>query len=164
MTTVGIHLVSSIIHNMLPLAIPSLFVHFSSCTIPSLLTISFLYVTFSVIFLFYKAVLQINLYVDETDNNSSASGSGFLLTPIESLPTVIEHPQSLGCSNITCREGFYCIDGANDAVCNPSCASWKQYPDSVNAVFDSLLLMSVCGGLICGVGVLILAGLRRSKV
>ena len=99
--------------------------------------------------------------VDETDANLSASGSGFLLTPIEST---IEY-QRLDCSNITCQEGFYCIaDEVNDAACNPSCASWKQYPDSINAVFDSLLLMSVCVGVICGVGVLVLAGWRRNKV
>ena len=165
--TVGMHLVSSIIL-ILPLAILSLFIYFSSCT-----TIPHFYMyLFLLLFCTMKQQYVINvtgwnlinLYVDETENNSSASGSGFFLTPIESLPTVIEHSQNLECSNMTCREGFYCIDGANDAVCNPSCASWKQYPDSINAVFDSLLLISVCVGVICGVGVLVLAGLRRSKV
>ena len=101
--------------------------------------------------------------IDETNDSLNVPGSGFLPTPIEALPTIIEQ-QNLDCSNISCQEGFYCIDRADDAVCNPSCRSWKQYPDSINAVFDSLLLMSVCVGLICGVGVLVLAGLRRKKV
>jgi hypothetical protein len=106
-------------------------------------------------------ICVIFMYIDGIGNNLNASGSGFTLTPIESIT---EHQRSFDCSNITCREGFYCIDGANDAVCNPSCTSWKQYPDSINAVFDSLLLVSLCVGVICAVGVLVLAVLRRNKV
>ncbi len=114
-----------------------------------------------------ECVIIFDLHVAETEDTLlSVSGSGFFLTTADSLLTTVEH-QTADCSNITCREGFYCIDGTNDvnnAVCNPSCASWKQFSDSINDVFDSLLLMSTCIGLLCGVGVLIVAGIRRNKV
>ncbi len=92
--------------------------------------------------------------------NFSGSGSDFLLPTDE--PSI--ERQRIGCGNITCREGFYCLDGANDAVCNPSCATWKQYPAAMNTAFDFLILLSVCIEVICGVGVLVVAGIRRKKV
>ena len=115
-----------------------------------------------------KSLFHNDLYLDDTGNFFSASGNSFsvsgsgdsFLTTVEQLPTSLEH-QSFECSNITCQEGFYCVA---DIGCNPSCASWKQYPQSTNALIDSLLLMSTCIGIICAVGVLIVTGLRWKKV
>ena len=70
--------------------------------------------------------------------------------------------QTFDCSNITCREGFYCIEGAG--ICNPSCHSWNQYPHSTNIAIDFLVLMSACIGMVTGVGVVVIAGLRWKKV
>ena len=74
--------------------------------------------------------------------------------------------QNLTCGHITCREGFYCREDANNSYvyCNPSCHTWKQYPHSTNIAIDFLVLTSVCIGVISGVGVLVVAGIRWKNV
>ena len=74
--------------------------------------------------------------------------------------------QNLTCSNITCHEGFYCKEDASNGYifCNPSCHTWKQYPHATNLAIDFLVLMSACIGVVSGVGVLVVAGIRWKKV
>ena len=74
--------------------------------------------------------------------------------------------QNLTCNNITCREGFYCKEDANNSntLCSPSYHTWKQYPHATNIATDVLVLMSACIGVISGVGVLVVAGIRRKNV
>jgi hypothetical protein len=109
-----------------------------------------------------------------TPGGGGASGSGLLLplndTAIVST-TVSEAPtqqQSLspGCNNITCGEGFYCREGANNShgYCNPSCYSWNQYPRATNIVVDFMVLLAACIGILAGIGVLVAAVVRRKKV
>ena len=73
--------------------------------------------------------------------------------------------QNLTCSNITCREGFYCKEDVNDSSvrCNPSC-TWKQHPHATNIAIDFFVLTSVCIGVVSGVGVLVVAGIRWKNV
>ena len=66
------------------------------------------------------------------------------------------------CSNITCSDGFYCGDGFN--ACIPLCGTWSQYSESVNIAIDFFILLSTCFGMLGGIGVLIVAGIRWKKV
>ena len=66
------------------------------------------------------------------------------------------------CSNITCSDGFYCDDGFN--ACIPLCGTWSQYSESVNIAIDFFILLSTCFGMLGGIGVLIVAGIRWKKV
>ena len=76
--------------------------------------------------------------------------------------------QNLTCSNITCREGFYCKEDVNNGniniACVPSCHTWKQYPHATNIAIDVLVLLSACIGVVSGVGVLVVAGIRWKNV
>ena len=75
----------------------------------------------------------------------------------ESLPP---SAVKLTCKNITCREGFFCREDA----CIPSCHTWNQYPRATNIAIDFLVLTAACIGVVSGVGVLVVAGLRWKKV
>ena len=100
-----------------------------------------------------------------TDISSGAPGSGQHASPSTTIiPTSPGQRQALTCDNITCREGFYCLELANGLLCNPSCHSWRQYPHATNVAIDFLVLLAVCVGVISGVGVLVIAGLRWKKV
>ena len=107
---------------------------------------------------------------------AGTSGSGLLL-PLNDTTmvsaTVSEAPtqqQSLspaaGCNNITCQEGFYCIDRDNNShgYCNPSCYSWNQYPRATNIVVDFMVLLAACIGVLAAIGVLVTAVARRKQV
>ena len=96
-----------------------------------------------------------------TKSSSGVQGSG-MLPSTTVLPTSPPQQQTITCNNITCREGFYCIEGAN--ICNPSCHTWNQYPRSTNIAIDFLVLTAACIGVVTGVGVLVVAGLRWKKV
>lgn len=108
-------------------------------------------------------------------SGAGASGSGLLLpqnantiifsTIVSEAPTQ-QQSLSPGCNNITCREGFYCIEGANNShgFCNPSCYSWNQYPRITNIVVNFMVLMSACIGILTGIGVLVAAVVRREHV
>ena len=86
-----------------------------------------------------------------------AAGSGDILLTAPSSAS-----QMLNCSNIICREGFFCDNDTNECV--PQCGVWSQYSHSVNTAVDTLALLSALSGVIGGVGVLIVAALRRKKV
>ena len=108
-------------------------------------------------------------------SGAGALGSGSLLplnadmtlfsTTVSEAPTQ-QHSLSPGCNNITCREGFYCIERANNShgYCNPSCYSWNQYPRTTNIVVDFMVLTSACIGILAGIGVLVAAVVRRKHV
>ena len=96
-----------------------------------------------------------------TDTSSSASGSGVLPFPDVPPETVQGQPMQ-SCSNITCSDGFYCDDGLN--ACTPLCGTWSQYSKSVNIAIDFSIILSTCIGVVGGIGVLIVAGIRRKKV
>lgn len=111
-----------------------------------------------------------------TDNNTDSSsgelgsgelGSGILSSTTAETPTsqsssTVQSQASITCNNITCREGFYCIEGAN--ICNPNCHTWNQYPRATNIAIDTLVLISASLGIIAAVGVVTVAGLRWKKV
>ena len=85
------------------------------------------------------------------------AGSGGILVTAPSSTSA----QMPNCSDIICREGFFCD---SDIQCVPQCGVWSQYSNSVNTAVNTLTLISVCCGVIGGVGVLIVAALRRKKV
>ena len=91
----------------------------------------------------------------------TGSGSGEILTATL-LPSSVQSLRAPNCSDIICREGFFCESNINECV--PQCGVWSQYSHSVNIVIDTLTLVSVCCGALGGVGVLIVAVLRRKKV
>ena len=68
----------------------------------------------------------------------------------------------LHCTNISCREGFYCRE--DSPSCAPSCRSWMQSPRSTSIAIDFAVLLSECIGVISGVAILVIAGLRWRKV
>ena len=80
----------------------------------------------------------------------------------ESLPPSAVQQETLTCKNITCQEGFFCREDAS--VCIPSCHTWNQYPRATNIAIDFLVLTAACIGVVTGVGVLVVAGLRWKKV
>ena len=97
----------------------------------------------------------------------SSPGSGMPLSSTTQPPTPsVRQRLVVTCNNITCRNGFYCSEGRNgaNAVCIPSCHSWNQYPHATNIGIDFLVLTAACIGLITGVGVLVVAGLRWKRV
>ena len=101
------------------------------------------------------------MYIGNTNVSSSdAQGSGTLYsTTVQSA----QHEQ-----NLTCRDGFYRKENviANNSIffCNPSCYTWKQHTSLTNFVIDSLVLLSACIGVVSGVGVLVVAGIRWKNV
>ena len=100
--------------------------------------------------------------VNVTGTSFNASGSG-IPASTAAPPTPPMQPHTLSCNNITCREGFYCLERATVA-CNPSCHSWRQYPHSTNVAIDFMVILAATIGVITGVGVLTVAGLRWKKV
>ena len=69
------------------------------------------------------------------------------------------------CTNITCQQGFYCKKQDSEAVvCSPDCYTWTQFPLSVNIAIDSAILLAECVGIISGVAIFSVAGLRWRKV
>ena len=124
----------------------------------------------------YQTLCTMYTADDAVSFASGGSGSSSLHplsdTPKFSEKTLTVAPiqqQSLfpaGCNNITFSEGFYCIESSNDshASCNPSCYSWNQYSRSTNIAVDFMVLMSACIGVVTGIGVVIVAIMRRKHV
>ena len=98
-----------------------------------------------------------------TTKSISGDGSGMLCSN-----SIQVEQQNQTCHNITCRDGFYLKETliANDSVflCYPSCYTWKQHASLPNFVIDFLVLLSACIGVVSGVGVLVVAGIRWKNV
>ena len=93
-----------------------------------------------------------------TTESASGSSSGAQNScMLVSTPQDLVSQQNLTCSNITCREGFYCKEDTNNSVisCHPSCYTWNQHTPLANIAIDILVLMSACMGVVSGVGVLV---------
>ena len=87
--------------------------------------------------------------------NFGLAGSGIPVLPVADGGLA-------NCSEITCCKDFFCDSGSG--TCVPKCGSWSQYSYSQNIAFNILVLTSTCFGIIGGIGVLIIAGLRRKRV
>ena len=90
-----------------------------------------------------------------------SSGSGDLLRPYLMFD---DQDQPVKCSNITCQEGFYCDTDANLTTCKPRCGEWRQDSYSTTIIIDFFIFVSTFFGIIGGIGVLIVAGLRWKRV
>lgn len=99
-----------------------------------------------------------------TEGLSGVQSSGMPSSATESPTPPVLMQQAVTCKNITCREGFFCVEGANTLVCTPSCHTWNQYPRATNIAIDFLVLAAACIGVVTGVGVLVVTGLRWKKV
>ena len=94
-----------------------------------------------------------------------SSGSGDLLRPYLMFDDISRQDQHAElCSNITCQEGFYCDTDANLTTCKPRCGEWRQDSYSTNIIIDFFIFVSTFFGIIGGIGVLIVAGLRWKRV
>lgn len=62
-----------------------------------------------------------------------------------------------------CKEGFYCKNGTN--VCSPECEYWVTNPriDS-NRALDVIVIVANSIGLLSGMLVLLISGLRWKKM
>jgi hypothetical protein len=101
------------------------------------------------------------IYYNNSVENTT-SGSGMLPSTTDSSPPSAVQRDTLTCKNITCQEGFYC-SGEDAITCIPSCHTWNQYPRATNIAIDFLVLTAACIGVVTGVGVLVVAGLRWKK-
>ena len=69
------------------------------------------------------------------------------------------------CSNITCQQGFYCEEPeGSSAVCSPNCYTWTQFSRSTSIAIDFVILLAECIGVVSGVAIFIVAGMRWRKV
>ncbi len=93
---------------------------------------------------------------DSTSNTNTAWSSGE-----HSLP--LNHTL-FDCSNITCQQGFYCEEQSSSVTCSPNCYTWTQFPRSVSIAIDFGILLAECTGVISGVALFIIAGMRWRKV
>ena len=66
-------------------------------------------------------------------------------------------PSSSKC-NMTCREDFYCDDFNN--LCTPICPDWEIFGPSATTAFRTCIWICSIIGTLCGIGVLIMYGLR----
>ena len=68
------------------------------------------------------------------------------------------------CSNITCQQGFYCKEQDSSAICSPNCYTWTQFPRSTSIAIDFGILLAECIGVVSGVAIFVVAGMRWRKV
>ena len=94
--------------------------------------------------------------------NSTDSFSGEAETQFPQSPSTVQQQATITCDNITCQEGFYCVNETNK--CNPDCHTWNQHSREANIAIDTLVLFSATIGIIAAVGVVVVAGLRWKKV
>ena len=59
---------------------------------------------------------------------------------------------------VNCSSGFYCT--ANN-TCNPQCGSWEQHSHDVVVAVDTAVILSACIGVVAGITVFVVAGVRR---
>ena len=90
------------------------------------------------------------------DNHSISSA----VTGEHAVPT--QHISD--CTNITCQEGFYCKDHGSIVICSQGCTTWMQSSPSTNIAVDFAILLAECIGVVSGIAIFIVAGLRWRKV
>lgn len=90
-----------------------------------------------------------------TSNTNVAWSSGEHSVPLSHI---------FDCSNITCQQGFYCEEQGPSAVCSPNCYTWTQFPRSTSIAIDFGILLAECIGVVSGVAIFIVAGMRWRKV
>ena len=90
-----------------------------------------------------------------TSNTNAAWSSGEHSVPLSHI---------FDCSNITCQQGFYCEEQGSSAICSPNCYTWTQFPRSISIAIDFGILLAECIGVVSGVAIFIVAGMRWRKV
>ena len=93
-----------------------------------------------------------------TDNHSISSTSAVTGEHAVTMQHISD------CTNITCQEGFYCKEQGSIVICSPGCTTWMQSSRSTNIAVDFAILLAECIGVVSGIAIFVVAGLRWRKV
>lgn len=104
---------------------------------------------------FFNTGSRMSNLTHSTHNTNAAWSSGEHSVPLSYI---------FDCSNITCQQGFYCEEQGSSAMCSPNCYTWTQFPRSISIAIDFGILLAECVGVISGVALFVVAGMRWRKV
>ena len=113
----------------------------------------------SQIYILYNSVAHIYIIL-------SINVSGQELEMNEDLSVTLSPVSEVGNQTCTCNEDFFCKrpNGSEQEFCVPECGTWEEYPHKTVVIIDAVVILAAIIGLVSGVAVLIITGIRRKKV
>ena len=96
-----------------------------------------------------------------TADTSSDTTSSPATSPPNHVTSSGNNPNNEDGCTVECSSGFYCTA---DNKCNPDCGSWEQDSHHLVVATDAVVIVSTCIGVVAGVAVLIVTGLRRKQM